>query len=219
MIEFKNIGLVPYGEAWELQKELFEALLRAKAERHEGHQMILFVEHPPVYTIGKSGKESNLLVDEEWLQAQGAQVYHIERGGDVTFHGEGQQVIYPILDLGQIGIGLREYIERLEEAIIRTIARWNIKGERIEGASGVWIDQNRKICAVGVRSSRYVTMHGAALNVNTDLRWFDYINPCGFTDKGVTSMARETGNEVDMAEVRKVLEEELRSLLNGNDKK
>ena len=158
---------------------------------------ILLVEHPPVYTLGKSGHAENLLIGREALEAMGAQFFHIDRGGDITFHGPGQLVCYPILDLERIGIGLREYIEALEEAVIRTVAEYGIAAGRIAGASGVWIDPGkarpRKICAIGVRSSRYVTMHGFALNVTTDLEWFSRINPCGFTDRGVTSIAAETG--------------------------
>lgn len=178
---------------------------------------VLLVEHPPVYTLGKSGHAENLLVSREALEAVGAQFFHIDRGGDITFHGPGQLVCYPILDLEQIGIGLREYIDALEEAVIRTVARYGIAAGRIHGASGVWIEPEsrrpRKICAIGVRSSRYVTMHGFALNVSTDLGWFSRINPCGFTDRGVASIASETGTTPDMEEVKalvvKLLSEEL----------
>lgn len=178
---------------------------------------ILLVEHPPVYTLGKSGHAENLLIGREALEAMGAQFFHIDRGGDITFHGPGQLVCYPILDLERIGIGLREYIEALEEAVIRTVAEYGIAAGRIAGASGVWIDPGkarpRKICAIGVRSSRYVTMHGFALNVMTDLEWFSRINPCGFTDRGVTSIAAETGSQPSIQEVKQLVIRELATAL------
>ena len=178
---------------------------------------ILLVEHPPVYTLGKSGHAENLLIGREALEAMGAQFFHIDRGGDITFHGPGQLVCYPILDLERIGIGLREYIEALEEAVIRTVAEYGIAAGRIAGASGVWIDPGkarpRKICAIGVRSSRYVTMHGFALNVTTDLEWFSRINPCGFTDRGVTSIAAETGSQPSIQEVKQLVIRELATAL------
>lgn len=179
---------------------------------------ILLVEHPPVYTLGKSGHAENLLIGREALEAMGAQFFHIDRGGDITFHGPGQLVCYPILDLERIGIGLREYIEALEEAVIRTVAEYGIAAGRIAGASGVWIDPGkarpRKICAIGVRSSRYVTMHGFALNVTTDLEWFSRINPCGFTDRGATSIERETGAKVPMDDVKRLVVKFLSEILN-----
>lgn len=167
---------------------------------------VLLVEHPPVYTLGKSGRAENLLVAKEALEAMGAQFFHIDRGGDITFHGPGQLVCYPILDLERIGLSLRAYVDALEEAVIRTVAGYGIAAGRMKGASGVWIEEKgcppRKICAIGVRASRYVTMHGFALNVSTDLGWFARINPCGFTDRGVTSLACETGRETAMAAVK-----------------
>lgn len=179
---------------------------------------VLLVEHPPVYTLGKSGHAENLLVSREALEAAGARFFHIDRGGDITFHGPGQLVCYPILDLERIGIGLRDYIDALEEAVIRTVAQYGIAAGRIAGASGVWIEPEsrrpRKICAIGVRSSRYVTMHGFALNVTTDLGWFSRINPCGFTDRGVASIASETGREVPMEEVKELVVKFLSEKLN-----
>ena len=208
-----------------------------RGARREAAGTILLVEHPPVYTLGKSGHAENLLVDRTALERLGAQFFHIDRGGDITFHGPGQLVCYPILDLERIGIGLREYIERLEEAVIRAVAGYGIAAGRIPGASGVWIEGSgtsageapanrdtaasgsagvpqkkeppRKICAIGVRSSRYVTMHGFALNVTTDLGWFARINPCGFRDRGVTSIARETGRDVAMDEAKRLVLREL----------
>ena len=184
---------------------------------------ILLVEHPPVYTLGKSGHAENLLIGREALEAMGAQFFHIDRGGDITFHGPGQLVCYPILDLERLGIGLRAYIAALEEAVIRTVARQGIEAGRIDGASGVWLGKGvtpggkgpvRKICAIGVRSSRYVTMHGFALNVSTDLAWFSRINPCGFTDRGVASILSETGRNVPMEEVKRSVVELLSEILN-----
>ncbi len=215
------------------------------------------VEHPAVYTLGKSGKSGNMLLSAEQLEAIGASYYHIDRGGDVTFHGSGQIVLYPILDLEQVGIGLKEYIHSLEEAVIKTIAHWGIEATRSKGAAGVWIEkggepergselrggsepkggselegggselrggskpenerrgaQRNKICAIGVKSSRYITMHGLAMNVETDLKFFDYINPCGFTDRGVTSMERELGSKIPLAEVKELLLDNLTKILN-----
>ena len=183
---------------------------------------ILLVEHPPVYTLGKSGHAENLLIGREALEAMGAQFFHIDRGGDITFHGPGQLVCYPILDLERLGIGLRDYIGALEEAVIRTVAAYGITAGRMAGASGVWIGVGnrasarvpRKICAIGVRSSRYITMHGFALNVTTDLGWFTRINPCGFTDRGVTSIERETGRKAAMGEVKELVVKFLSEILN-----
>ena len=217
----RDLGLMEYRSCWELQQKLFDALVEKKRTRPAQPETksaekacadtdagtVLLVEHPPVYTLGKSGHAENLLVSREALEAAGAQFFHIDRGGDITFHGPGQLVVYPILDLERLGIGLRDYIDALEEAVIRTIAEYGIAAGRIAGASGVWIDpagrRPRKICAIGVRSSRYVTMHGLALNVSTDLGWFSRINPCWFTDRGVASIASETGREVPMDDVKK----------------
>lgn len=175
---------------------------------------LLFCEHPHVYTLGKSGSESNLLVDTIQLQAQDASFFKTNRGGDITYHGPGQIVGYPILNLELIVSGAREYIEKMEEAIILTLAHYGIRSERLDGATGVWLETNkpgrtRKICAIGVRTSHWVSMHGFAFNVNTNLRYFNYINPCGFTDKSVTSLSAEIGRPVDMNEVKILLAEKL----------
>ena len=202
-----------YSECWDLQRSLFDYVLDAKrtgvvGENLVGHEAgwLLLVEHNPVYTLGKSGKNENMLVSEAYLRSIGAEFFHIDRGGDVTFHGPGQVVGYPILDLEQLGIGLREYIDSIEEAIIGVCREWGIEAGRVAGASGVWIDGDtpraRKICAIGVKSSRYVTMHGFALNVATDLKYFNHINPCGFVDRGVTSIEREVGHKVDFEQVK-----------------
>ena len=201
-----DVGTMGFGECWELQQRLFEEAIATKAAGEEPEQRVLLVEHNPVYTLGKSGKESNLLVAEEFLKSIGAEFFHIDRGGDITYHGPGQIVGYPILDLSQLGIGLKAYIDAIEGAVIATMAEWGITCQRVDGASGVWIvesgRQMRKICAVGVKASRWVTMHGFALNVNTELRYFDYINPCGFTDRTATSMEKELGRKIDTEEVK-----------------
>ena len=189
----------------------------ARKSPPEGIGTILLVEHPPVYTLGKSGRAENLLVDPDRLAQWGATFFRIDRGGDITFHGPGQLVCYPVLDLEPLGMGLRDYIEALEECVIRTAADYGVAGGRIAGASGVWIDPAgrtpRKLCAVGVRSSRYVTMHGFALNVTTDLRWFSRIHPCGFTDRGVCSLATETGTQPAMAAVKQRVLQHLAEVL------
>ena len=226
---FKDLGRMGYLECWEKQRTMFEGMLQRKRtgqvcddvanpEQVGTAGVVYLVEHNPVYTLGKSGKSENMLVSEPYLRSIGAEFYHIDRGGDVTYHGPGQVVGYPILDLEQLGIGLREYIDSLEEAIIGVCREWGIEAGRIAGASGVWLDGDspraRKICAIGVRASRYVTMHGFAMNVNTDLKYFNHINPCGFVDKGVTSLEKELGHEVDIelvkAQIVKHLAEKLK---------
>ncbi len=221
-IECKWLGRMPYKECWEYQQQLFEEQLRRQGDGSDSAGVILFVEHPAVYTLGKSGNMNNMLIDEARLRALGAEFYHIDRGGDITFHGEGQVVCYPILDLEKLGIGLRRYIELLEQSIIQTVAEYGIVGRQLKGATGVWLCDERlnsageaiacnwrKICAIGVKASRFVTMHGLALNASTDLKWFTMINPCGFTDKGVTSLTKECGYEIGFEEVSKVLCEKL----------
>lgn len=213
---------MPYKECWEYQQSLFNELLAKQGDGSDFAGTIIFVEHPAVYTLGKSGNIDNMLIDEARLKALGAEFYHIDRGGDITFHGEGQVVCYPILDLEKLGIGLRRYVELLEQSVIETVAEYGIDGGRLEGATGVWLcdemtnsvgeklQQNwRKICAIGVKASRFVTMHGLALNASTDLKWFTMINPCGFVDKGVTSISKELGREVSFDEASKVLCEKL----------
>lgn len=224
---YKDLGRMDYKECWDFQRSLFDALIARKmshrtespADCEESVGTVLVVEHPAVYTLGKNGKESNLLLGEEYLRSIGADFYRIDRGGDVTFHGEGQIVGYPILDIERLGIGLRDYIDAIEQSVIDTMAHYGIEAGRLAGASGVWLgsaeERNlRKICAIGVRASRFVTMHGFALNVSTDLRYFNHINPCGFTDKGVTSMERELGSAPDMEEVKELVVNNLSRNLN-----
>lgn len=201
-VHLDDRGIIEYGAALQAQKLAFDGL---QAERDCGGTLML-CEHPNVYTLGAHGKSANMLIDDRMLEKIGATFHKTDRGGDITFHGYGQMVAYPIFDLSRLGIGLRDYIYGLEEAVIATIALWDIKGGRSEGATGVWCDTKgalSKICAIGVKASHFVTMHGLALNVNTDLDYFTYINPCGFTDRGVTSIEALTGGRVDMETVKK----------------
>jgi len=207
---FSDLGRIDYESALQFQTTAFQKLLTSKMNDEKRENQLLFCEHNPVFTLGKSGKDSNLLVSEEFLKQHGASLYHINRGGDITYHGPGQVTGYPIFDLEYWGIGLKEYIYRLENIIIDFLAQYGICGERFEGAAGVWIDaaipgKARKICAIGVKSSRFVTMHGFALNINTDLTYFSLINPCGFIDKGVTSLEKELSAPQDFDKVKEHL--------------
>lgn len=208
-IQYIDWGVREYNEAWQEQERLFNITLNQKQKAESTQNYLVFCEHPHVYTLGKSGDDDNLLLNYIQLQARNASFVHTNRGGDITYHGPGQIVGYPIFDLANFGIGLRQYIEWIEDAIIEFISLYGLSGARLSGATGVWLDVNtpraRKICAIGVRSSRFVTMHGFALNISTDLSYFSHINPCGFTDKGVTSLALETGTSIDFEEVKRVL--------------
>ncbi len=205
-INFIDLGSKDYKETWDYQEELLSQI-QAPEAGIAGH--LIFVEHPHVFTLGKSGDERNLLINEKLLATRGASFYKTNRGGDITYHGPGQVVGYPILHLGRLDIGIRRYIEKLEETIIRTLSHYGIEAGRLEGASGVWLDSEkktaRKICAIGVRASRQVTMHGFAFNVNTDLSFYQLINPCGFVDKGVTSLQKEMGFALDLKQLKAVL--------------
>ncbi len=218
---FDDLGRRDYRETWEYQEQFFNAKVEEKQSApHQGEgtaDRLIFVEHNHVYTLGKSGSEHNLLLDYIQLQARDASFYRIDRGGDITYHGPGQLVGYPIFDLEKMGIGLRDYIRLLEEAIINCLSRFDIEGGRLNGSAGVWLEPGkgagtRKICAIGVRASRFVTMHGFALNVSTDLSYFNHINPCGFTDKGVTSIEKEIGKEVSMEYVKKLMYNSMREI-------
>lgn len=215
-IQFVDWGLTDYNEAWARQEELFNGSIERKRQDLPTDNYLIFCEHPHVYTLGKSGDEHNLLLNYIQLQANDAVFVRTNRGGDITYHGPGQVVGYPIFDLANFNLGLKQYIHRVEQAIINTLALYNIPSTRLEGATGVWLDVGlptcRKICAIGVRSSRFVTMHGFALNVNTNLTYFGHINPCGFIDKGVTSMEKELGGKVDMDELKTNLRNELEKL-------
>ncbi|MFC2089386.1 lipoyl(octanoyl) transferase LipB [Bacteroidota bacterium] len=213
---FKDLGQKDYKETWDYQENLFNRWMDYKktGSGKQPEQYLLFVEHPHVYTLGKSGDESNMLIHSEFLKKIDATYYKINRGGDITYHGPGQIVGYPILDLESREMGLKDYIRFLEDSIIELCEGYGIKADHSQKATGVWIDEDhprkaRKICAIGVRSSRYVTMHGFAFNVNTDLNYFTYINPCGFQDRGVTSMEKELGGKQDMVKVK----EELKQIL------
>jgi len=209
-MKFTDWKTIDYQEAWNKQEALFQQIIQSKKEGKETRHLetVFLCEHPHVYTLGKNGQVSNLLINEDFLQKIDATFYKIDRGGDITYHGPGQLVGYPILDLDNHGGSLKGYIYKMEEAIIQTLAHFGISSARLEGATGVWLDGNttsaRKICAIGVRASRFVTMHGFALNVNTNLTYFDYINPCGFVDKGVTSMEKELGKYIDIDGVKTV---------------
>ena len=213
---FFDLGTMPYREAWAKQERLLESIKAAKEKGEDTENYLLFVEHPHVYTLGKSGDEANMLVNAAQLCAEHAEFVRVDRGGDITYHGPGQLVVYPVIDMANFGVGVKDYVDRLEEVVIRTVRQYGIAGERLAGATGVWVEPHslraRKICAIGIRCSRFVTMHGFALNVNTDLDYFHYINPCGFRDKGVTSIAREIGREVPMPEVKKLVKRQFEAL-------
>jgi lipoyl(octanoyl) transferase len=213
MLHHIDLGLKDYKETWDYQEELFEKVVEGKKTPDgEIPGYLILVEHPHVYTLGKSGNENNLLIQPDFMKSINATYYRINRGGDITYHGPGQLVGYPIVDLETYKLGVKDYVHLLEETIINTLKVFGISSTRFEGATGVWLDvgspKARKICAIGVRISRYVSMHGYALNVNTDLKYFSYINPCGFQDKGVTSMQKELEREVPMDEVKKVYKSE-----------
>lgn len=208
-IIYQDLGLTSYKDTWDYQEELFQKVISAKLnEDADKEQYILFCEHKHVYTLGKSGNKQNLLIAEHICKSKNIDFFPINRGGDITYHGPGQLVVYPIIDLEDLGVGIKAYISMIEDVVIEVLNTYGIKGEKDEKAMGVWIDKDnpakaRKICAIGVRASRFVTMHGLALNINTDLSYFSYINPCGFTDKAVTSMQQELGKWIDLEEVSK----------------
>lgn len=224
-VSFQDLGVIDYKEAWDYQEKLFKGIVDQKmlnranpGSEKQTKNYLLFCEHPHVYTLGKNGSKNNLLVNMLELQQKEATYYKINRGGDITYHGPGQIVGYPILDLDNFSPDIHQYVANLEEAIIKTIAEYGLKGERMKGASGVWLDADnpakaRKICAIGIRSSRWVTMHGFAFNVNTDLSYFELINPCGFTDKKATSMQKELGKLIPLNEVKTKLKGHLGSVI------
>jgi lipoyl(octanoyl) transferase len=223
-VEFIDWGLTDYQEAWRKQESIFDQTVALKIQNRthntslETPNCLIFCEHPHVYTLGKSGKPENLLLDEEGLVAKAATYYKINRGGDITYHGPGQIVGYPILDLDNFFTDIHLYLRTLEEAVILTLADYGIEGGRYPGFTGVWLDADnekaRKICALGVRCSRWVTMHGFAFNVNADLDYFKHIVPCGIDDKDVTSMQRELNHPLDMEEVKAKLKAHIAALFN-----
>lgn len=219
-IHFHDLGNIEYGKAWDLQEQMLKVAVAEKSRRItepgtpevQIDNYLLFCEHPHVYTLGKSGHMENLLVNDAQLEEMGAVFYKTNRGGDITYHGPGQIVGYPVLDLEQFFTDLGLYMRSLEQVIINTVAHYGINGERLDGSTGVWIDvgtpQVRKICAMGVRASRWVTIHGFALNVNSNMSYFENIVACGIDDKGVTSIQKELGREIDEQEVKELLKKE-----------
>lgn len=217
LVKYRDLGKMEYDFAWKIQETIFNDIVQKKLKNRllapddqlSYFHHLLFVEHKPVITLGKNADEKNILLNQNFLQQKGIQLFHINRGGDVTYHGPGQIVGYPILDLDFFFTDLGKYLRGIEEMIIKTLAYYNVKGERLNGATGVWLDSEnkhaRKICAIGIRCSRWVTMHGFAFNVNTDLNYFNYIIPCGINDKSVTSLQKELGKEVDLEEVKQLL--------------
>lgn len=220
---FNDLGLREYQEVWDQQEQLFNELIDIKrinydlpqCEQTDEFQHLIFCEHPHIYTLGKNGDAQNLLINQIDLQAKNVQFVKTNRGGDITYHGPGQLVGYPIFDLEAMQMGVKEYIYGLEESIINVIAQYGLKGKTVEGAIGVWLDANedlpeRKICSIGVKVSKGVSMHGFAVNVNTNLDYFKYINPCGFIDTSVTSLQKETGNEINFDEIKSKVKKELK---------
>ncbi len=215
---FKDLGLIAYSDAYRIQNELFKRLIKKKQNGENTSGTVLFCEHPHVYTVGKSGNHSNLLISEKELKKIHAEYFPVDRGGDITYHGPGQLVMYPIIDLDNYGAGVKDYIYFLEYLIIDILRDYGIEGEINKGNIGVWLDvgkaKERKICSIGVKVSRKITMHGIALNVHTDLSYFDYINPCGFTDKSVTSLKRECSVDVELNDLKiKIKENFLKRLI------
>ena len=219
-VKCEDLGLVDFQEAWDYQTQLFEESIAKKMHNRnhpedlkiiENH--LLFCEHPHVYTLGKSGAPEHLLMNENVLDQIDAKFYKINRGGDITYHGPGQLVVYPIFDLDYFFSDIHRYLRTLEEAVILTLEEYGIKGGRVDGLTGVWLDGDtpyaRKICALGVKCSRWVTMHGIGFNINTDLTYFNHIVPCGIQDKSVTSLSKELDKKVDMDEVMEILKENL----------
>ncbi|MDB0011589.1 lipoyl(octanoyl) transferase LipB [Crocinitomicaceae bacterium] len=216
---FKQLGLIDYKEAWDFQEDLFQQTISDKIKIRNGEEglttknYLLFCEHPHVYTLGKSGSQDNLLLNDQGLEDNSANFYKINRGGDITYHGPGQLVVYPIFDLDHFFSDIHKYLRFLEQAVIDTLADYGIDSGRVDGLTGVWIEGDtpraRKICALGVKSSRWVTMHGIGFNINSDLSYFGHIIPCGIDDKAVTSMEKELGRKLDMQEVSEVLKQKL----------
>jgi lipoyl(octanoyl) transferase len=225
--KFIDLGLIDYQQAWDYQTTLFNEILKVKSEnrsRAENEQVktdnyLLFCEHPHVFTLGKSGDEKNLLLKQDDLALVGASYYQINRGGDITYHGPGQIVVYPVIDMENFFTDIHQYMRLLEESVIQTLQEFGVESGRIKGLTGVWIDfdneiKARKIAALGVKTSRWVTMHGLAFNVNTNLDYFKYIVPCGINDKAVTSLQKESGTEIEMINVKEVLKEKIVRLFN-----
>jgi lipoyl(octanoyl) transferase len=234
-IIFRDMGLMEYQAAWDYQERLLQENVRRKSivfsqvteagvgietTRPTTEHYLLFVEHPPVYTLGKSGNKENVLLNDEELKEKKIQFFHTNRGGDITFHGAGQVVGYPVLDLEKFGTDIGKYLRNIEEVIILTLADYGIKGDRSVGETGVWIEpdvpgKERKICAIGVRCSRWVTMHGFAFNVNTELSYFNHIIPCGISNKQVTSLEKELGHPAEMDEAKEKIKKNFEKVFNA----
>lgn len=227
-IVYEDLRVMDYKEAWDYQVTLFNERVNQKLANRNlpleqqlyPDNRLLFVEHPHVYTLGKSGNQHNLLIDSKFLEKIKATYYHIDRGGDITYHGPGQIVGYPIFDLEAFGMHIKQYVFSLEQSIIDTLAEYGLTGSRMAGATGVWLDPDtpkaRKISAIGVKASRQITMHGFAFNINTDLTYFNYINPCGFQDKGVTSLSKELNCIQDLEEVKMLLKHNIIRLFSNS---
>lgn len=225
---FKDLGTRSYKEVWDYQEDLLKQNVEIKSAHLHNERLqdstenhFLLVEHPPVYTLGKSGSEDNILINENTMQEKGIEYFHINRGGDITFHGLGQIVGYPILDLDKFKTDLNWYLRSLEDVIILTMAEYGLTGMRSKGETGVWLDadikgKERKICAMGIKCSRWITMHGFALNVNTDLSYFNFIVPCGIQDKQVTSLEKELGYKLDYEEVKQKIKNNFAKVFNVN---
>jgi lipoyl(octanoyl) transferase len=217
LVSFRDLGHMEYQQTWDLQEELLRQNIGCKSEGKPTTHYLLFVEHPPVYTLGKSGKREHVLIGEEEMRERNIEFYQTNRGGDITYHGPGQLVGYPIFDLERFYTDIGRYLRELEEVIILTLADYGLKGERSKGETGVWLDPElpgraRKICAMGVRCSRWVTMHGFALNVQTDLSYFGHIVPCGIVDKSVTSLEQELGYKPGEEEVKQRVKKNFESV-------
>ena len=233
-LQFEDLGLMRYKPCWDYQEEIFKNVISQKISRRDGldkkeneaspypTSRLLFVEHPHVLTLGRSGDAENVIVSPARLAELGVDYFPTNRGGDITYHGPGQLVAYPILDLDQFFTDIHKYLRFLEEAVIKTCAEFGVEAGRIDGLTGVWVDieagpEARKICAFGVKASRWVTMHGLALNVDSDLDFFDLIVPCGIKDKGVTSLTKEVGRKVSLSEVKPLLKKHLQALFEWNE--
>jgi len=217
VVTLLDMGRIDYAEAWEYQKQLFDRILETKKKERKTENFLLFCEHPHVYTLGKNGNRNNLLISDKWLEEHGISFYQTDRGGDITYHGPGQIVGYPVFDLDNFDLSVKEFVFDIETILIRVLKRYGLHGARIERATGVWIDalvpgKERKIAAIGMRIQNKVSMHGFALNVNTDLEYFSYIHPCGFADKGVTSLQKELHREVEISGVKKAIIEEFETI-------
>lgn len=218
-VDFQDIGLINYVDGWKYQEELHQKIANLPSDNQTFAGYLLFCEHPHVYTLGNSGNPNHLLINQDFLNSIQATYVKTNRGGDITYHGPGQIVGYPIFNLRLLNLGIKQYIYLLEESIIRTLKEFDLHGERLVGATGVWLDASdkskaRKICAIGVRVSKGITMHGFAFNVNTQLQYFQYIVPCGIQDKGVTSLQRELQTNIDIEQVKQILQKQILNTFN-----